>query len=217
MLQNAISRTRYALATLGLLVVSAAFLPTLAQTTSISGVVTDKHGAVIPGVNISATNKDTGQTSPPVTTDSEGRYAIPNLPPGHYEVRATLPGFAVLRVEATIGLGRTSAVNITFDDSQPVHGAIQISTPRPGTIKGTVKTESNGRPIRNAEIRIQDQGALQPQFMVRTNGSGRFSKSHLPPGTYKISVKASGFQDGEQNVELAERQVKAIAFTLHTP
>ena len=61
-------------------------------TATILGVVKDASGAVIPDVNLTARNVDTGQTRS-TTSDSNGSYRLPALPVGNYEVRAEKGGF----------------------------------------------------------------------------------------------------------------------------
>ena len=61
-------------------------------TGTLSGVIRDTTGAVMPGVSVTARNAATG-VSRIVASDSEGRYRIVNLEPGEYEVRAELAGF----------------------------------------------------------------------------------------------------------------------------
>jgi hypothetical protein len=58
----------------------------------IDGVVTDPSGAPIAGAQIKATQVETGQVRNSVT-DSTGRYALPNLPVGHYQLQVSAPGF----------------------------------------------------------------------------------------------------------------------------
>ena len=61
-------------------------------TATISGVVKDSTGAVVPGASLTVTNTDTGLTrSGPSGPD--GSYKFPALPVGHYEVRAEHAGF----------------------------------------------------------------------------------------------------------------------------
>ena len=66
----------------------------LGQTTTatLSGVVKDASGALLPDVKITARNASTGATRDTMT-DSEGRYILTNLSPGQYEVRGERTGF----------------------------------------------------------------------------------------------------------------------------
>ena len=61
-------------------------------TAQISGRVQDTTGAVLPGVEITATNTGTGIARNAVTNET-GLYVLPNLPIGVYRVEAALPGF----------------------------------------------------------------------------------------------------------------------------
>src|SRR5256886_7639763 len=61
-------------------------------TAQISGTVKDASGAVLPGVDITATQTETGISRMTVTNET-GSYVLPNLPLGPYRVEATLPGF----------------------------------------------------------------------------------------------------------------------------
>src|SRR5947209_14567564 len=61
-------------------------------TAQISGSVKDQSGAVLPGVEITATQTDTGITRTTVTNET-GSYALPNLALGPYRLQAALPGF----------------------------------------------------------------------------------------------------------------------------
>src|SRR5947209_18586725 len=58
----------------------------------ISGTAKDPTGSVVPSVSVAATCTETGIKSVTLT-DVQGFYAFPSLPVGHYEVRASAPGF----------------------------------------------------------------------------------------------------------------------------
>src|SRR5205807_7485517 len=58
----------------------------------ISGRVRDQSGAVLPGVEITATQTETRITRNTVT-DETGSYVLQNLPLGPYRLEAGLPGF----------------------------------------------------------------------------------------------------------------------------
>src|SRR5262245_35385214 len=76
-------------------------------TAQIGGTVRDQSGAVLPGVEVTATQTDTG-IARSVITNETGSYVLPNLVTGPYKLEAGLPGFRtfvqsgiVLQVNAT--------------------------------------------------------------------------------------------------------------------
>jgi hypothetical protein len=65
----------------------------LAQgTAQINGSVKDQSGAVLPGVEITVTQTDTGITRNTIT-DERGSFILPSLPTGPYRLEAALAGF----------------------------------------------------------------------------------------------------------------------------
>src|SRR5262245_16543444 len=62
------------------------------DTGSISGVVTDQSGAVLPGVTVTITSLTTAQARTAVT-NAQGRYQVSALSPSRYSVKAELQGF----------------------------------------------------------------------------------------------------------------------------
>ena len=73
---------------------------------SITGVVRDASGAVVPGVTVEAMSPDLIEKVRSVVTDSSGQYRIITLPPGTYTVTFSLAGFSTVRRVGT-GLART--------------------------------------------------------------------------------------------------------------
>ena len=61
-------------------------------TAQISGAVRDQSGAVLPGVEVTATQTDTGIGRSTVTNET-GAYVLPNVAVGPYRLQAALPGF----------------------------------------------------------------------------------------------------------------------------
>ena len=61
-------------------------------TAQISGTVRDQSGAVLPGVEVTTTQTDTGIKRNTVTNET-GTYVLSNLPLGPYRLEAALPGF----------------------------------------------------------------------------------------------------------------------------
>jgi hypothetical protein len=61
-------------------------------TAQINGTVRDQSGAVLPGVEITATQTQTGIARTTVSNET-GSYVLPTLPIGTYKVEAALAGF----------------------------------------------------------------------------------------------------------------------------
>ena len=59
---------------------------------SLTGSVQDPNGAHLPGVSVTVRSDTTG-ASRSVTTDSEGRWTIPGLAAGSYQITYELAGF----------------------------------------------------------------------------------------------------------------------------
>ncbi|MEE8461366.1 MAG: carboxypeptidase-like regulatory domain-containing protein, partial [Acidobacteriota bacterium] len=101
---------------LSLLVTLFVSVTLVAQTTNatISGTVTDETGGVIPGVELAVTDVDRG-TSRTTVSDDEGRYTVPELVPGNYEVAASLAGFqTAVRSGLTLTVGRHAVVDLVL-------------------------------------------------------------------------------------------------------
>src|SRR5438128_5369199 len=61
-------------------------------TGQISGTVRDQSGAVLPGVEVTATQTETGIARTAITNET-GSYNLPNLALGPYRIEASLTGF----------------------------------------------------------------------------------------------------------------------------
>jgi hypothetical protein len=68
---------------------------------SLSAVIYDQSGGLLPSVTVSATHLETGQKHQ-TTTDRRGTFALNNVPSGTYEVTMGLPGFST--VKSTVDL-----------------------------------------------------------------------------------------------------------------
>src|SRR5438105_4690008 len=77
----------------GLLSINFSIAIMLAQSTAqVTGTIKDQTGAVLPGVEVTVTQSDTGLKRTAVT-DETGSYILPSLPVGPYRLEAVLPGF----------------------------------------------------------------------------------------------------------------------------
>ena len=118
-------------------------VPTFAQTitATISGTVTDQANAIVPNAKVTATSISTGQAKS-VTTNSEGRYIIPFLPPGEYKLAVEAPGFSRT---TTSGMNLEVAQSATLDFTLKVGSAadtVEITSDAPllNTDSGALET-----------------------------------------------------------------------------
>src|ERR1041385_894768 len=93
--QTQVSRT---LISQFLLLVFATAAFTQSNTGSITGVVADQNGAVVPNATVTVTNQGTNEKRT-AQTDGEGRYEVPALPNGIYTVEAAATGFKLTSVK----------------------------------------------------------------------------------------------------------------------
>src|SRR5438094_143718 len=211
-----------------LLIISVIFLgghPASAQvsTATIAGVVQDASGAVIPGVSITAKNVETGVTRT-ATSDEGGRYTIPELTVGDYEVEAQLPGFQTeVRSGITLSVGRNAVVNFALMVGQ-VSDRVTITAEAPLVESTTAAMSSvvdertirdrplNGRSWDNLALLqpgVVSVGAGQgsPAFDFGTgvrfnvNGSRAYANSFLLDGT-DINDHANGTPGGSAGTNL---------------
>lgn len=84
------------------------------QSGSIVGVVKDGSGAVIPGATVEARSPSSiGVRS--TTSDAQGTYRFPALPPGTYEITASLQGFTPAKIgDAVVSLGKQLTIDLTL-------------------------------------------------------------------------------------------------------
>lgn len=81
---------------------------------TIAGTVRDVSGAVVPNVNITVRNVNTGVEFK-TTTNESGEYVAPNLIPGEYSLEASAQGFSTLvRSGLTLHLNERLAVDLTL-------------------------------------------------------------------------------------------------------
>src|SRR5690348_3525243 len=87
-------------------------------TAQISGTAKDPSGAVLPGVEIKATQAETGVTRETVTNET-GTYVLPNLPIGPYKLEASLPGFRTYtQTGIVLQVGSSPEINVGLEVGQ---------------------------------------------------------------------------------------------------
>ena len=170
-------------------------VPAFAQATgTISGLVTDESGAVMPGVTVEVTNTATNQ-SRSVVTGTDGFFTVPLLQPGPYTVKATLQGFrTILREGVRVEVESTARVDVRMsvgqlEESVRVTGEaplIETSSASLGTVideKKVVELPLNGR-------NFTQLGTLIPGVVAPPPGLGGAAGDATPGG---FGAATSGF------------------------
>lgn len=150
---------------------------------SISGVVTDPNGAVVPGAKVTAKNTGTGLERTTVS-DGEGNYSIPELPIGEYEVKVEASGFKTVT---------TNAVAIEIANERRVDVAMQVglqgdvvevaSIPEVDTVSNTLGGTINTKAITDLPVNGRDF----TKFLVLVPGAtGDPSGATDSPGSFGL-------------------------------
>jgi hypothetical protein len=146
---------------------------------SITGTVHDSTAAIMPGVNVTVTNKDTGLARQ-MTTSNEGIFSAASLPAGVYTVQATATGFKTLSVSATVQAGVVSTVDIELQlgaetEVISVQGETTQINYDSHEISGTITHDKiqdlpvNGRSFLQLSM-------LEPGVSVSPNNVGQYNK-----------------------------------------
>lgn len=136
---------------------------------SITGVVTDSNGAVIPNATVKLVSTERG-TETTTTASEDGIYTFTSLLPGKYTVSASGGSFAEQKLEVEVQVGRTTDANFTL-------GASGVTEQVTVTAEGVAATQSNSdavlseTAISNLPIngrRFQDFATLTPTAQIDT-------------------------------------------------
>ena len=125
----------------------------------------------------------TTAATPPLhttTTESDGRFLIPNVRPGRYRVVVSRPGYVRRTLSVTV-VART--------DRRACRRSLTATAAISGRVYGT-----NGEPLGNIDV-----AALKPSYQdgrriltavqtVRTDDRGEYRLFWLPPGKYYVSA-----------------------------
>ncbi|MBZ5603618.1 MAG: carboxypeptidase regulatory-like domain-containing protein [Acidobacteriia bacterium] len=97
-----------------------------AQTTSLTGTVTDPSGAVIPGANISIVNAQTGAERN-AASDNQGRYTMALVTPGTYKLTAKASGFSDVVIEKVeLLVSQPATVAVVFEKVGSTTTTVQV-------------------------------------------------------------------------------------------
>src|SRR5437879_4017292 len=158
---------------------------------SIQGIVTDSNGAAIVSAKVAARNIYT-DASREIETDGAGRYLIPLLPPGDYEVLISAHGFKKeLRQRIKLAVGQELVIDVTLS---PGDIASQVNVLADATTVNTTSAAMSGL-VNDKQIRdLPLNGrSFQQLALLQTGGTPALAAGSDVVGgrTPKISINGA--------------------------
>jgi hypothetical protein len=184
----------------------------------ISGTIMIDDNGVKPARLARVTVSGAGVTTRTALTDEAGRYSIPWLPPGDYQVQATKPAFLPMYYGAkrpVIGPGAT--VHVATGQSVT---NINVTLPKGGVVSGAVYDDS-GQPIAGVRVNLQTFARREGERVLvgvnstgaptasTTNDRGEFRFYGLRAGTY-VALAQPGMVAVNQDLrQLSDNEMRA--------
>ncbi len=177
-------------------------------TASVTGTVMDQTGAVLPGVAVTARNTRTGW-SKQVKTTATGRYTVPFLPVGDYEIGFSLAGFRLYAArDVTLHVNDRLTVNAVLS----VAGrevAVEVAVAPDGAIQATSGAQSLMGPLEVQELPLNNRNFVQLATLVPGVASSLPDEVGIGL-TSTVSISIAGarrsavnwFVDGASNVDV---------------
>ena len=178
----------------------------VAQTTyaTITGLITDKSGAVLPKVTVTVTNSATGVETETKSNDA-GVYTVPQLREGGYTLRATSPGFSEFvaqdivlvardnrRIDISLEIGAvTYMVEVTEGSTLIETESARITDTKSADVLKTL-------PVNSRQVWAFLQ--LSPNVVQGTNGITRFAGSRLNQANWTMDGTTVG--DGVEGIAI---------------
>lgn len=188
-----------------------------AQNAVVSGRVTDPSQAVVPNASVELTNRATAIKTA-TTTNAEGYFVTPPLPPGVYDVAASAPGFSTVRLEAVtleIGQTRTLAIRLLPGELQQSVTVVDVAPLL------TTNRADRGTLVENKFVTSIPLNLRNPLFLLTlvpgvTTGrlAGDNTASQSTTNNFRINGGRGGTNeiliDGAANTGTYNNQVSAI-------
>jgi len=150
------------------------------NTGSITGVVRDPNGALVPNATVTVTNQGTNEKRT-VQTDADGRYDVPSLSTGIYTIEVTASGFQTRTTkDLRLAVGERARIDLAMslagvDTVVTVEGETRVDT-ETASIGDTISTARiadnpvNGRDFTQLLATIPGSVQSSHQFNASING-----------------------------------------------
>jgi hypothetical protein len=169
----------------------------------ITGTVKDPSGAVVPGVRLTATNLST-KTAYSTTSNEEGIYRFPTLPPAQYSVTCTVTGFKKFsQGPITLQVAQIFELDIALASGEVSEEITITAAPPPlETETATIGQVVTTRSIENLPLNIRDPlalVALTPGVILGSN-FGNGGGNDVGRNFFKSDFNVGGGRSGSQEI-----------------
>jgi hypothetical protein len=190
-------RVVFVLALLG--VIGAGLLWGQAVNGTISGTVTDPSGAAIANATVQVTNTAT-QVVRTVTTNAQGRYSLPELIVGNYDVRVSATGFqnsVQANVPLTVGAERVVDISMKIGEAQQ-----------------TVTVEAQAAQVDTASSAVSTLVETKQVQDLPLNGRNYTQLITMAPGIQAMKPSAPGFYGTGEDYSVSGARPEGQAFLM---
>src|SRR5258706_3442802 len=141
------------------------------STAQVSGTVKDQSGAVLPGVEVTATQTATGAKRSTVTNET-GNYVLASLPIGPYVLEASLPGFkAYQQTGLVLQVDASPTINVVLQVGE-VSQQISVEA---NTALVETRTTAIGQVVTNQQVAEMPLNGRDAHELIFLAGMGNYS------------------------------------------
>lgn len=120
------------------------------------------------------------------TTNAEGYYTLSNLPVGQLTLVANADGYSAA----------TTAASVVMNTTSSVAKLVLAQNDSTGMVFGRITSQQDGTVIAGATVQLTGPG----QYQATSDAKGAFVLPSVMPGTYTLSVTATGFIAASGNI-----------------
>jgi hypothetical protein len=162
---------------------------------TVSGVVADPSGAMVPGATLSLRNTATNELRT-ATSTAAGIYQFVSLAPGSYELTTTMTGFS------------PSKTTLTLETNQTLNIPVKLTV---GSASQTVEVTAAAPILDSADTRLQETLQTETLSALPLAGRSMISLVTLAPGVTGTGVTSNGSPGSGRDNYSTETQVDASA------
>ncbi|WP_263415345.1 TonB-dependent receptor [Terriglobus albidus] len=182
-----------------------------------AGKVTDATGAAIPGATIHLINNGTG-VERTTTSNNEGDWSIPNVPPANYKIRVEKQGFKAAQIPSLdIEIGKTANGSVVLSVGE-VTDTVEVSTlpPQLQTQEATVGQVIDQKQINDLPLNgrnVLQLATLAPGVSPPQSGqTGQPAQTGTQTSSRQLYIAVDGGRASSTNYVLDGTYVRSVRF-----